>query len=116
MKRVIALLLAAALLAALCGCTAERMQSVREMFGISEQPAEEDTSAQDGIAQPSAQTAPVSTDEDAQSTFGLGYQTQFGLHPYACTSLNNRAILSFMYESLFVVDGSFRAQGVLDFY
>ena len=80
MKRVIALLLAAALLAALCGCTAERMQSVRELFGLGEQ-AEEDASAQDETAQPSAQTAPVSTDEDAQSTFGLGYQTQFGLHP-----------------------------------
>ena len=112
-KRIIALLLLAALLAALCGCTAERMQSVRELFGISEQAAEEDASAEDETAQPSAQTAPVSTDEDAQSTFGLGYQTQFGLHPYACTSLNNRAILSFLYESLFVVDGSFRAQPVL---
>ena len=39
-KRIIALLLLAALLAALCGCTAERMQSVRELFGISEQAAE----------------------------------------------------------------------------
>ena len=112
-KRIIALLLLAALLAALCGCTAERMQSVRELFGISEQAAEEDASAEDETAQPSAQTAPVSAAEDAQSAFGLGYQMQFGLHPYACTSLNNRAILSFLYESLFVVDGSFRAQGVL---
>ena len=112
-KRIIALLLLAALLAALCGCTAERMQSVRELFGISEQAAEEDTPAEDETAQPSAQTAPVSAAEDAQSAFGLGYQMQFGLHPYACTSLNNRAILSFLYESLFVVDGSFRAQGVL---
>ena len=112
-KRIIALLLAAALLAALCGCTAERMQSFRELFGLGgEAPAEDAAADESTPAQLSAQTAPLPA-ADEENTFGLGYQTQFGLHPYACTSLNNRAILSFLYESLFVVDGSFRAQPVL---
>lgn len=37
------------------------------------------------------------------SAFGLAYQKSYGVHPYNCESLNNRCILSFLYEPLFVV-------------
>ena len=48
------------------------------------------------------------------SSFGLAYQKSYGVHPYNCESLNNRCILSFLYEPLFVVSSeTFEASPVL---
>lgn len=45
--------------------------------------------------------------------YGLAYQAEYGLDPYDCLSLNNRVILSFLYESLFVVNSRYAAEPVL---
>ena len=47
------------------------------------------------------------------SSFGLAYQTEFGLNPYQCTSLTNRTIASLLYESLFIVTSGFEVEPVL---
>lgn len=48
------------------------------------------------------------------SSFGLAYQKSYGAHPYNCESLNNRCIISFLYEPLFVVtSNAFEAVPVL---
>ena len=51
-------------------------------------------------------------DTDVRS-FGLAYQTEFGLNPYQCTSLTNRTIASLLYESLFIVTSGFEVEPVL---
>lgn len=51
-------------------------------------------------------------DTDVRS-FGLAYQTEFGLNPYECTSLTNRTIASLLYESLFIVTSGFEVEPVL---
>ena len=109
MKKPLALLLALALLCAmLTGCAAQ-IQSIRSIFTPGEEPA--DTQTADEAPE---QTLPVALQtKEEVTTFGLAYQTRFGLHPYNCTSLNNRALLSFVYEPLFAVTNTFTARPVL---
>ena len=57
-----------------------------------------------------AVTPEVNTDV---SSFGLAYQSEFGLNPYECTSLTNRTIASLLYESLFIVTSGFEVEPVL---
>ena len=57
-----------------------------------------------------AVTPEVNTDV---SSFGLAYQSEFGLNPYDCTSLTNRTIASLLYESLFIVTSGFEVEPVL---
>ena len=47
------------------------------------------------------------------SSFGLAYQSEFGLNPFECTSLTNRTIASLLYESLFIVTSGFEVEPVL---
>lgn len=47
------------------------------------------------------------------TTFGLAYQSKFGLNPYTCTNMTNRTILSLLYESLFSVTSNFEVEPVL---
>ncbi len=55
--------------------------------------------------------------EELVTTFGLAYQSKFGLNPYNCTNLTNRTILSLLYESLFTVTSNFEVEPVLcDYY
>lgn len=124
-KRICAALLAAALCLSLAGCSAEQgswLSRVTSIFKSSDAaPEDAAQTPQDDTAQPEPEDEP---DEDTQITpitelseglesFGLAYQPGFGLHPYNCISLNNRVILSFLYEPLFAVDSSFHAVPVL---
>ncbi len=97
MKRILAILLCLCLL--LSGCSADTQEEERNNAG-------------DIISD-----ALTPEPEDDLSTFGLAYQSEFGLNPYACTSLSNRTILSLLYESLFTVTSSFEIEPVLcDYY
>ena len=68
----------------------------------------------DEASSSSETTAIVTEVLNEVSSFGLAYQKSYGIHPYNCESLNNRCILSFLYEPLFVVhSGSFAVSPVL---
>lgn len=53
------------------------------------------------------------TKDEGITTFGLAYQSEFGLNPYTCTNMTNRTILSLLYESLFTVTSNFEVEPVL---
>lgn len=102
-KALVFLLVFASLLSVLSGCSSERLA---KLFGqeISEPQEQEETE----------KTLPVSlTEREVSEDFALCWQKEFGLHPYNCMSLGNRALLSFLYEPLFVVDSTFCAQPYL---
>ena len=99
-RRALALLLAAILAAACCGCgstgdgeTADAPGGTQEGDIISD--AVDDT-----------QSSKV-------KSFGLAYQPDSGLNPYSCTDLTNRTIFSLLYESLFTVTSAFEVEPVL---
>lgn len=99
MKRILAMLLCLCLL--LTGCS-----------GAAKKEEEERNNAGDIISD-----ALTPEPEDDVATFGLAYQSEFGLNPYDCTSLSNRTILSLLYESLFTVTSTFEVEPVLcDYY
>jgi len=113
-----ALALAACLLA---GCSGDSLAWLRSNF----QPKDTQTQAQEQAAASASASASASAAEQAPVTavvtaapeavtsFGLAYQPDYGLHPYNCKSLNNRVILSFLYEPLFAVSSAFEAVPVL---
>ena len=99
MKRILVILLCLCLL--LSGCS-----------GDAKETEEERNNAGDIISD-----ALTPEPENDLSTFGLAYQSEFGLNPYDCTSLSNRTILSLLYESLFTVTSTFEVEPVLcDYY
>lgn len=106
MKKTLALLLClSCLMSLLCGCSSEKIAA---LFGEQVQTQTEQTEEKEDY------TLPVSmTEREVSEDFALCFQKQFGLHPYKCMNLGNRALLSFLYEPLFVVDSSFHAQPYL---
>lgn len=121
MKKAICLLLAAALLTALLsGCSNGKLdmswltERFRRITSGDETPQE--PSGSDSAAEEPTRETPVAlaTETSNELTgYGLAYQAEYGLDPYNCLSLNNRVILSFLYESLFVVNTQYEAVPVL---
>lgn len=109
MRRIGCLLLLCSLLTGmLCGCSGSIPEKLRSIFVTDE------IQTEDPNVQPQDTTVPVALQaKEERTSFGLCYQKQFGLHPYHCMSLNNRMVLSFLYESLFVADEQFLAKPVL---
>lgn len=95
MKKLIAFCLALMLL---CGCAAPE-QTAAPTEVPPTQSATEDTS------EPSAVVT--------QTGFGMTYLPEYGFNPYTCAATLNRAFLSLLYESLFVVSNEYRAEPVL---
>ncbi len=114
-KRICAALLALALCLSLCGCSGAGAGWFREVLGISTDPATDSPDSSDGTTASTApeNMAPITEISQGLTAFGLAYQLSYGLHPYRCVSLNNRVILSFLYEPLFAVDSSFSPVPVL---
>ena len=123
MKRKLAALLALVLaVSLLAGCSQSSLSWLRSKFQTKDETAAAGSSAaassSAAAASAAASSAPAGTaivTETAQAvtSFGLAYQADYGLHPYNCASLNNRVILSFLYEPLFAVDSTFTAVPVL---
>lgn len=116
MKKKLSLLLAAALIATLLtGCAGKTLDTgwlaerFRSIISGSDA-ASDDTPASSGE---STQVAPVTETSNTLSGYGLAYQAEYGLDPYDCMSLNNRVLLSFLYEPLFAVTRDFEVQPVL---
>lgn len=55
----------------------------------------------------------VLNEAEAPDVLRLAYQEAYGLNPFNTASLNNRAILSLLYEPLFVVSSQFEPEPVL---
>ena len=119
MKKSISLLLCAGLLLSmLTGCSGGKLDLTWFTSKFTGKTAgdiqqEQEASAAEESAAPEA-TAIVTEVFNDISSFGLAYQKSYGVHPYNCESLNNRCILSFLYEPLFVVSSeTFEASPVL---
>ena len=108
MKKKISLLLCAGLLLSmLTGCSGRKLDFswfTSKFTGktADQTQAEQEAAAAEKSAAPET-TAVVTEVFNDISSFGLAYQKSYGVHPYNCESLNNRCILSFLYEPLFVV-------------
>ena len=119
MKKAICLLLAAALLTGLLSaCSGKKltMNWVKDLFkSITSGDDAESTPANTDDKTPNRETpVTLATESSNELTeYGLAYQAEYGLDPYDCLSLNNRVILSFLYESLFVVNSRYAAEPVL---
>ena len=119
MKKKISLLLCAGLLLSmLTGCSGGKLGLTWFTSKFTGKTAEDiqqeqESAAAEEAAAPEA-TAVVTEVFNDISSFGLAYQKNYGVHPYDCESLNNRCILSFLYEPLFVVSSeNFEASPVL---
>ena len=117
MKKRLSLLLALSLLlTALTGCSGGKPDFSWFTSKFTGKTAEETQAEQETAAETTTpETTAVVTEVFSDiSSFGLAYQKSYGVHPYNCESLNNRCILSFLYEPLFVVqNGTFEAVPVL---
>ena len=93
MKRITALLLALTLL--LSGCTTVEAPYVPTGDALGENPAQ------------------TPTQGETDKALSLAYYPDRSLNPYTCTDVNNRAVLSLIYQGLFTVDKSYQASPVL---
>ena len=55
----------------------------------------------------------VMNEAEAPDVLQLAYQEDYGLNPFTTVSLNNRAVLSLLFEPLFAVNSEFQAEPVL---
>ena len=107
-RRLSAMLLLLALLAGLLsGCGADKTPA-ETPSGVA--PADTSDTAGEDTAQ-SGDTAAIGPEN--RTTCGIAWQESAGLQPYAAGSVTNQAVLSLLYESLYVVNGSFTAEPVL---
>ena len=119
MKKKISLLLCAGLLLSmLTGCSGGKLDLTWFTSKFTGKTAEDIQQEQESAAAAETSnpetTAIVTEVFNDISSFGLAYQKSYGVHPYNCESLNNRCILSFLYEPLFVVSSeNFEASPVL---
>ena len=111
-RRLSALLLCGALLLSLLsGCATEKIpqESLADTVAPEEEPQEEPVSGAEIPVGAPAEEHPAGP----AASRGIVWQADEGLHPYTCTSVANQIVLSLLYESLFVVDGSFETRPLL---
>jgi peptide/nickel transport system substrate-binding protein len=101
-RRILALLAALALLCTGCG-KQEAASSVSSSAGSFGSIPEDE----DGTATLTAQVI------SAPGTFAMPYNSSYGWDPYACTSMENRAVMQLIYEGLFLLNNDFDAEPVL---
>ena len=97
MKRLLALGLVLALL--LCGCAS----------------GGEYVPTGDGLSWDEDYTGPINTrpQEEKDQTLALAYYADITLNPLRCTDYTNRALMTLMYQSLFVVDRQYQVEPML---
>ena len=66
---------------------------------------------QDAPIQPTGAAAPTLPPEDQH--FRLAYFPQEGFNPFTCTNINNRMLMSLLYQGLFFVDRDYQAVPIL---
>ena len=105
-KKLSALVCMALVLCMLCGCS---WLSGTEVIDPARQESQTTISKQE---QEMASEA-VMNEAQAPDVLQLAYQQEYGLNPFTTVSLNNRTILSLLYEPLFIVNSDFVAEPVL---
>ena len=98
MKKILGLLLAAVIL--LSGCAAKESTEVKVPL-VSESDGSDDV------------ISTAATEQTAPQSLGIAYLPSYGLNPLECEATANRAVISLMYESLFVVNSRFQPEPVL---
>lgn len=96
----------------LTGCSDDSMNKIGSFLTGKEIETEEKTEEQPQKESEMASEA-VMSEAEAPDVLRLAYQESYGLNPFTTASLNNRAILSLLYEPLFVIDNHFQAEPVL---
>ena len=113
MKRNLLSLLALILaLSLLCGCSMEQLDELLSSnqagaVQTPQEPSDEKTEDREMAAESVMNLA------EAPEVLQLAYQEEYGLNPFTTVSLNNRTILSLLYEPLFMVNDEFQAEPVL---
>lgn len=108
----IALLLALALLSGCSGISMEKIGSFLTGRDVEAEVAEAEPE-ESADSQPTMAAEAVMNQAEAPEVLRLAYQEESGLDPFSTVSLNNRTILSLIYEPLFVVNDEFQAEPVL---
>lgn len=108
----IALLLALALLSGCSGISMEKIGSFLTGRDVEAEVSEAEPE-ESADSQPTMAAEAVMNQAEAPEVLRLAYQEESGLDPFSTVSLNNRTILSLIYEPLFVVNDEFQAEPVL---
>ncbi|MCQ2442720.1 MAG: ABC transporter substrate-binding protein [Oscillospiraceae bacterium] len=104
MKKLISILLAAALLLTLASCGKQQGDSSMEGdFSGEGSSSIEEEAPEEVSQQPQREAKP----------FGVGYYKGYGINPYTCTNAQNQTITGLVYEPLFEVDNHFEAKPCL---
>ena len=109
LRALTALLLALMLL---CGCS---MNQVGDLLSGTETVVSTTSEAEEASEseEQSMAAETVMNQAEAPEVLQLAYQEEYGLNPFTTVSLNNRTILSLLYEPMFVVNDEFQAEPVL---
>lgn len=113
-QRFLSLLCLILVLTLLTGCSDLSMESIGSFLTgkeISEETPEESTA--DDIPQQEMASQAVMNQAEAPEVLRLAYQEEYGLDPFSTVSLNNRTILSLIYEPLYVINDEFQPEPVL---
>lgn len=113
LRGLLPLLLAMVLLTGCSDVSMEQIGSFLTGKEIVQEEPEEPSSSQDDAAQQEMASQAVMSQTQAPEVLRLAYQEESGLDPFSTVSLNNRTILSLIYEPLFVVNDEFQAEPVL---
>lgn len=100
----------------LTGCSDVSMEQIGSFLTgkeILQEEPDEPSSSQDDATQQEMASQAVMSQTQAPEVLRLAYQEESGLDPFSTVSLNNRTILSLIYEPLFVVNDEFQAEPVL---
>ena len=107
-------------LSLLCGCSEISLESIGDFLSgenSEKTEAEESNAADDTADQPEEEremaSEAVMNTAEAPEVLQLAYQEEYGLNPFTTVSLNNRTILSLLYEPLFIVNDEFQTEPVL---
>ena len=109
LRALTALLLALMLL---CGCS---MNQVGDLLSGTETVVSTTSEAEE-VSESEEQSMAAETvmnQAEAPEVLQLAYQEEYGLNPFTTVSLNNRTILSLLYEPMFVINDEFQAEPVL---
>ena len=105
-QKLIKLTATALVLTTLCGCS---WLSGTEVID----PAKQEDQTQSETQSQDMASEIVMNEAQAPDVLQLAYQEDYGLNPFTTVSLNNRTILSLLYEPIFLVNSEFRPDPVL---
>lgn len=95
----------------LCGCSEKPLGDMLSSTQVGATAPADSTQSEEPEQAMAAES--VMNLAEAPEVLQLAYQEDYGLNPFTTVSLNNRTILSLLYEPLFVVNDEFQPEPVL---